>query len=47
MKAKTLQIAWHVGLSEKPDPILSVDIHPNSYVLVTGGADSEVKVKKI
>lgn len=48
MKAKTLQVAWHTGsVSEKNDPILSLDFHPtmDPPLLATAGSDSEVKVR--
>ena len=46
MRVKTLQVAWHTGsVSEKNDPILSLDFHPtlSPPMLATAGTDSEVK----
>ena len=44
MRAKTLQISWHADDDNKNSPILSVDFHPTLSLLVTGGADNEIKV---
>lgn len=40
MKAKTLQVVWHSGL-----PVFGIDMN-RSGLVVTGGGDKDVKVKK-
>ena len=44
MRAKTLQISWHPDVDNNNSPILTVDVHPTLPLMVTGGADSEIKV---
>ena len=39
MKGGTVQINWH-----DTKPVLTLDFHPISGLLATGGADSDIKV---
>ena len=44
MLVATPQITWHGGENGKNDPLLSADVHLSCGVLVTGGADADVRV---
>jgi hypothetical protein len=44
MQVCTPQITWHGGENGKNDPVMTADIHPCG-VLVTGGADADVRVR--
>lgn len=44
MLIATPQITWHGGENGKNDPLLSADVHLSCGVLVTGGADADVRV---
>lgn len=39
MKGGTVQINWH-----DTKPVLTLDFHPLSGILATGGADCDIKV---
>ena len=42
MKGGTVQINWH-----DTKPVLTVDFHPHSGLLATGGADFDIKVNLV
>lgn len=41
MRGGTVQINWH-----DTKPVLTLDFHPSSGLLATGGADFDIKVLK-
>ncbi len=47
IRISTPELLWHGGGNEhgKPDPIYSLDYHPNELVLLTTGIDASVPPK--
>jgi chromatin assembly factor 1 subunit B len=42
MKARVIQVVWH-----GKDPVFTLDFHPGTNALFTGGADKEVKARNM